>query len=154
MKKKIIFSFIVLVSIGFSLFLLLPGKSNFTCTLENHSGTAVKDVQVILEQGNKQILLLQHPILASEEKMLFTKSFVSNELIQNNSESVIKLNYKVNNKSKSFPVIPYTESLNTSFFEIAFEKNGDVVKTILKNTDDSSKELVLDTESSIGSANL
>ena len=86
--------------------------------------------------------------------MLFTKSFVSNELIQNNSESVIKLNYKVNNKSKSFPVIPYTESLNTSFFEIAFEKNGDVVKTILKNTDDSSKELVLDTESSIGSANL
>ena len=154
MKKKIFFSFLILLGISASLFLLYPSKGNFTCMLENHSGATVKDVQVVLEQGNKQILLLQHPILGSEEKMLFTKAFMNNEAIQNNSESVIKLNYKVNNKNKSFSVIPYTESLNTSSFEISFEENEGLVKTILKNTDDTSKVRVLDTEKINDSMNL
>lgn len=148
MKKKVFLSFILLVLLSTTalIFWLLFGKSHFTCTLENHSKTIIKDVQVVLYQGGKEHTLLQHAILGSGEKIFFSKEFVDNELIKANTDSSVKFRYVINNKKKSF-VLFYTGWLNTSSFEIFFEENEGIIRTLSKTKANVATESILDIES-------
>jgi len=148
MKKKVFLSFILLVLLSTIalIFWLLFGKSQFTCTLENHSKTIIKDVQVVLYQGGKEHTLLQHAILGSGEKIFFSKEFVDNELIKANTDSSVRFRYVINNKKKSF-VLFYTGWLNTSSFEIFFEENEGIIRTLSKPRANVATESILDIES-------
>jgi len=148
MKKKVFLSFILLVLLSTTalIFWLLFGKSHFTCTLENHSKTIIKDVQVVLYQGGKEHTLLQHAILGSGEKIFFSKEFVDNELIKANTDSSVRFRYVINNKKKSF-VLFYTGWLNTSSFEIFFEENEGIIRTLSKTKANVATESILDIES-------
>lgn len=148
MKKKVFLSFILLVLLSTTalIFWLLFGKSHFTCTLENRSKTIIKDVQVVLYQGGKEHTLLQHAILGSGEKIFFSKEFVDNELIKANTDSSVRFRYVINNKKKSF-VLFYTGWLNTSSFEIFFEENEGIIRTLSKTKANVATESILDIES-------
>ena len=149
MKKKVFLSFILLVLLSTIalIFWLLFGKSNFTCTLENHSKTIIKDVQVVLYQGGKEHTLLQHAILGSGEKIFFSKEFVDNKLIKVNADSSLRLKYRINSQNKFFELFYIIGTLNSPYFDISFEESESAINTVLKYKNYSAVEVkIVDTE--------